>query len=87
MEEGTDRERREPGEAYRVYRSRDVLGILPEEMELVISYGARWTGVGQEAILAVIEAYERRLWTSLGLGRQRQRRQEEIEGRRRSQSG
>ena len=85
MEEGTDRERREPGEAYRVYRSRDVLGILPDEMELVISYGARWTGVGQEAILAVIEAYERRLWTSLGLGRQR--RQEGIEGRRRSQSG
>ncbi|KAF8505783.1 hypothetical protein F5888DRAFT_1798751 [Russula emetica] len=32
MEEGTDWETREPGEAYRVYRSRDVLGVLPEEI-------------------------------------------------------
>jgi RNA polymerase I-specific transcription initiation factor RRN7 len=80
MEEGSDRETREPGEAYRVYRSRDVLGVLPEEMGLVISYGARWIGVDQETLLRVTEAYERRLSTWLG----RQTRQEGIEGRRRS---
>lgn len=80
MEEGTDWETREPGEAYRVYRSRDVLGVLPEEMDLVISHGARWTGVDEETILSVGEVYERRLWTWVG----RQRRQEGIEGRRRS---
>lgn len=80
MEEGSDWETREPGETYRVYRSRDVLGVLPEEMELVISYGARWIGVDEETLLRVTEGYERRLWNSVG----RQRRQEGIEGRRRS---
>jgi len=80
MEEGTDWETREPGEAYRVYRSRDVLGVLPEEMGLVISYGARWIGVDEETVLRVSEGYERRLWTWVG----RQRRQEGIEGRRQS---
>ena len=80
MEEGADWETREPGEAYRVYRSRDVLGVLPEEVDLVISYGARWTGVDQETVLRVTEAYERRFSTWLG----RQTRQEGIEGRRRS---
>jgi RNA polymerase I-specific transcription initiation factor RRN7 len=77
MEEGSDRETREPGEAYRVYRSRDVLGVLPEQFELAISYGASWVGVDQETILSVTEAYERRLSTWLG----RQTRQEGIEGR------
>jgi RNA polymerase I-specific transcription initiation factor RRN7 len=80
MEEGADWETREPGEAYRVYRSRDVLGVLPEEMDLVISYGARWAGVDEETIIRVSEGYERRLSTWLG----RQGRQEGIEGRRRS---
>ena len=75
-----EEETREPGEAYRVYRSRDVLGVLPEEMVLVISYGARWVGVDEELILRVSEAYERRLSTFVG----RQTRQEAIEGRRRS---
>lgn len=80
MEEGSDWETREPGEAYRVYRSRDVLGVLPEELELAISYGASWVGVDQETTLSVCEAYERRLSTWLG----RRTRQEGIEGRRRS---
>lgn len=80
MEEGSDWETREPGEAYRVYRSRDVLGVLPEEMELAISYGARWIGVDQETILSLTEVYERRLASWLA----RQNRREGIEGRRRS---
>jgi hypothetical protein len=54
--------RHETGEAYSIYRSRDVLGALPEEMEMMISYGARWVGVEEEMILKVSEGYERRLW-------------------------
>ncbi|KAH9999887.1 hypothetical protein BJV77DRAFT_498700 [Russula vinacea] len=76
MEGGT--EQREPGEAYAVYSSRDVLGVLPEDMALVISYGASWIGVDDETILKVSEGYERRLSTWLG----RQKRGEGIEGRR-----
>jgi hypothetical protein len=52
----------ETGEAYSIYRCRDVLGALPEEIELVISYGARLVGVDEEMILKVSEGYERRLW-------------------------
>jgi|SRR5712671_478077 len=59
-EEGGERE---PGEAYAIYRSRDVLGTLPEEMELMIAHGARWVGVEEELILRVSEVYERRLWS------------------------
>lgn len=63
MEGGKERE---PGEAYGVYRSRDVLGVLPEEMDTVISHGARWVGVDDETILKVSEGYERRLWNWVG---------------------
>ena len=76
MEDGT--EELEPGEAYAVYRSRDVLGVLPEEMDVVLSYAARWVGVDDETMLRVTEGYERRLWNWLG----RQKRREGIEGRR-----
>lgn len=76
MEDGT--EELEPGEAYAVYRSRDVLGVLPEGMDVVISYAARWVGVDDETMLRVTEGYERRLWNWLG----RQKRREGIEGRR-----
>ncbi|KAI0254701.1 hypothetical protein BJV78DRAFT_1273782 [Lactifluus subvellereus] len=70
--------RQEPGEGYAIYRSRDVLGALPEEMEMVISYGARWVGVEEEMILKVSEGYERRLWSWWA----RIRREEGIEARR-----
>ncbi|KAH9965921.1 hypothetical protein BC827DRAFT_1181039 [Russula dissimulans] len=75
-----EEEEREPGEAYAIYRSRDVLGTLPEEMELVIAHGAKWVGVDEELILRVSEVYERRLWSWWG----RLRRQEGIEARHRS---
>lgn len=55
--------RHEPGEGYTIYRSRDVSGAIPEEMEMVIAYGARWVGVEEEMILKVSEGYERRLWS------------------------
>lgn len=69
---------REPGEAYAIYRSRDILGVLPESMEAVISYGAKWIGVDEELVLKVSEGFERRLWKWWG----RVRRQEGIEARR-----
>jgi len=58
----TERKEREPGEAYAIYRSRDDMGELPEEIEAVISFGARWVGVDEEKLLKVSEGYERRLW-------------------------
>lgn len=78
MEGGT--EELAPGEAYAVYRSRDVLGVLPEEMDFVISYGARWVGVDDETMVKVSEGYERRLCNWVG----RQKRREGIEARRSS---
>jgi RNA polymerase I-specific transcription initiation factor RRN7 len=73
-----EREELEPGEAYAIYRSRDVLGELPEDVESVMSYGARWVGVDEETVGRVSEGYERRLWSWWG----RLRREEGIEARR-----
>lgn len=53
--------RHEPGEAYAIYRSRDSLGTIPEEYQMVISHGAKWIGVDEELLLKVTERYERRL--------------------------
>jgi len=52
----------EPGECYAIYRSRDSLGAIPEEYQMVISHGAKWTGIDEETLLKVSERYERRLW-------------------------
>ena len=70
----------EPGEAYTIYKSRDELGELPEGVQSVISFGARWVGVDEEKLLKVSEGYERRLsnWSV----RTRTRGREGIEGRR-----
>ncbi|KAH8999102.1 hypothetical protein EDB92DRAFT_2005820 [Lactarius akahatsu] len=62
MARGTaDSENHEPGEGYAIYRSRDSLGTIPEEYQMVISYGAKWIGVEEEMLLKVSERYERRL--------------------------
>ncbi|KAI9467023.1 hypothetical protein BJY52DRAFT_39445 [Lactarius psammicola] len=52
----------EPGQDYAIYRSRDSLGTIPEEYQVVISHGAKWIGVDEEMVLKVSERYERRLW-------------------------
>ena len=54
--------RYEPGEGYAIYRSRDSLGTIPEEYQMVVSHGAKWIGVDVEMLLKVSERYERRLW-------------------------
>ncbi|KAI0307155.1 hypothetical protein B0F90DRAFT_1807830 [Multifurca ochricompacta] len=51
----------ETGEAYAIYRPRDILGTLPEDCQLLISYGAKWVGVDEDLLLKVIERYEWRL--------------------------
>jgi len=75
------RKEREPGEAYAIYRSRDDMGELPDEIESVISFGARWVGVDEEKLLKVSEGYERRLW-SWWVRTRGGRELEGIEGRR-----
>lgn len=54
--------RHEPGEGYAIYRSRDSLGTIPEDCQLVIAHGAKWIGVDEAMFLRVSERYERRLW-------------------------
>ena len=56
----------EPGQGYSIYRSRDSLGTVPEEYQMVISHGAKWIGVDEEMLLRVSERYERRLWNWSG---------------------
>lgn len=56
-----DEEGLRPGEGYRIYHSRDVMGTLPEDYEMVLARGARWTGVEEEYLGGVVEKYERRV--------------------------
>lgn len=55
-----------PGEEYRIWNARDVLGTLPAEYSLVLGRGAGWVGVSCEYLGAVVEKYERRIvrWDS-----------------------
>ncbi|KAH7921820.1 hypothetical protein BV22DRAFT_1106975 [Leucogyrophana mollusca] len=49
-----------PGESYTIYNSRDVLGKLPEDYELVVERSAKWTGVSNDYLCGIVELYERR---------------------------
>jgi RNA polymerase I-specific transcription initiation factor RRN7 len=50
-----------PGQSYAIYRSRDVTGSLPEELEMVCGRAARWVGVKDIYFCSVVERFERRL--------------------------
>lgn len=50
-----------PGESYKIYNARDVLGTIPLEFEVVVQRAARWSGVGEDYISHVVEHFERRL--------------------------
>lgn len=50
-----------PGEGYTIFDSRDILGVLPTEFELIIERGAKWLGIEGTYLCGVVEAYERRL--------------------------
>ena len=61
--EGTTVTALHPGESHRVYCAHDILGSVPEEYALVVERAARWCGVEDEVIYAVVERFERRfLW-------------------------
>ena len=49
-----------PGESHKIYYSHDVLGSVSEEYGLVVERAARWCGVGDQVIYAVVERFERR---------------------------
>ncbi|KIJ20244.1 hypothetical protein PAXINDRAFT_96478 [Paxillus involutus ATCC 200175] len=51
----------EPGESYTIYHSRDILGELSPELEILIQRCARWVGVDNDFVCGVVERYERRL--------------------------
>ena len=50
-----------PGESHKIYYAHDILGSVSEEYALVVGRAARWCGVGDEVIYAVVERFERRL--------------------------
>lgn len=49
------------GKNHTVYTTNDVLGLLPEEYQLVVSQAARWCGVEDGDIATIVERYEKRL--------------------------
>ena len=49
-----------PGESYKIYYARDILGSVSEEYALVVERAARWCGIEDETIYAVVERFERR---------------------------
>ena len=49
-----------PGESYKIYHSHDVLGSVSGEYALIVERAARWCGVEDETIYAVVERFERR---------------------------
>ena len=52
-----------PGESYKIHRAHDILGSVSEEYTLIVERAARWCGVEDETIYAVVERFERRfLW-------------------------
>ena len=50
-----------PGEQYTIYHTRDILGSLPTDLELVVSRAAKWAGVDDDYVAAVVERLERRV--------------------------
>lgn len=50
-----------PGQLYRIYNTRDVLGSLPEDYEKLLRHAASWAGVDEDYLQGVIERFERRL--------------------------
>jgi len=64
-----------PGEGYRIYNSRDMLGSVPEDYAVIIRRGARWVGVEDEYLAGVLEKYERRVgrWWEVQKRRSRMR--------------
>ncbi|KAI0349413.1 hypothetical protein OH77DRAFT_1499561 [Trametes cingulata] len=50
-----------PGQNYPIYNTQDILGTVPEDLELVVGRAARWAGVDEDYVLGVVERFERRV--------------------------
>lgn len=50
-----------PGQNYPIYNTQDILGTVPEDLELVVVRAARWAGVDEDYVLGVVERFERRV--------------------------
>ncbi|KAI0335444.1 hypothetical protein GY45DRAFT_1292672 [Cubamyces sp. BRFM 1775] len=50
-----------PGQDYRIYNTQDILGTVPEDLEVVVSRAAKWAGVDEDYVLGVVERFERRV--------------------------
>jgi RNA polymerase I-specific transcription initiation factor RRN7 len=50
-----------PGQVYSIYNSRDVAGTLPHALDLIVGRAARWVGVSEDYLCAVVWRYEKRL--------------------------
>ncbi|TFY79057.1 hypothetical protein EWM64_g4955 [Hericium alpestre] len=71
----------EPGNGYMIYNSRDDLGSVPEDYEIVMQRAAWATGVGVEYMSGVVEKYERRVVRWWDMTRRRESREaREMEG-------
>ena len=55
-------QRVKPGERYKIWNARDVLGALPKDYSVVVDTAARWIGCTEEHLEGVIETYEKRLF-------------------------
>ncbi|KAI0774250.1 hypothetical protein C8Q74DRAFT_820588 [Fomes fomentarius] len=49
------------GEQYTIYNTQDILGSLPDNLNLVISRAANWAGVDEVYLSGVVERFERRV--------------------------
>ena len=68
-----------PGEQYPIYNSQDILGSLPEDLELLNSTAARWAGVEPVYVSSVVERFERRVARWWETVRRRERGEEPLE--------
>ena len=62
-----------PGEQYTIYNTQDILGSLPDDMDLVISRAAKWAGVDDAYVSGVVERFERRVVRRCDNSRRRER--------------
>lgn len=64
-----------PGQEYKIWNARDVLGALPGEYALVVDRAAGWAGVPREYMEGVIEMYEKRVFRWYERGKRKSRGQ------------
>lgn len=62
-----------PGQHYHIYNTQDILGTVPEDLELVVARAAQWAGVDDDYVLGVVERFERRVVTWMERTRRKER--------------